>query len=129
MSAPFVFVTTHRVSEGRLEELRTTAARYTQFVEANEPGMLAHCSYLDEDGTELSLVHVHSDAEAADRHMKAAADLISHGVALTDGTVRIEVYGAPGPVLTQALEANAAHGTPVSVKAQNFTGFARHISA
>jgi hypothetical protein len=129
MPAPFVFVTTHRVGDGSLDELRTAAARYAQFVEANEPGMLAHCSYLDEDGRELSLVHVHSTAEAADLHMKAAADLIGQGVALTDGNVRIEVYGAPGPVLAQAMAANAANGTQVSVKAENLAGFARHVSA
>jgi hypothetical protein len=58
--APFVFMTTYRIREGRLEEFTGLAEQYLQFVEAHEPDMVAHFIYLDKDGTEVSLVQVHA---------------------------------------------------------------------
>jgi hypothetical protein len=125
MPAPFIFVTTHRISEGRLEEFTALAEQYLQFVEAHEPDMVAHYAYLDEDGTEVSLVQVHPDAASAERHMQVAGELIGRGIALTDATTRIEVYGRPGPIVGRAVAANAENGATVSVKATGLGHFTR----
>ncbi len=117
MSAPFILVTTHRIREGRLDEFTALTEQYLQFVEAHEPDMLAHYAYLDEDRTEVSLVQVHPAAASAERHMQVAGELIGRGIALTEGTTRIEVYGRPGPIVGKAVEANAESGATVSVKA------------
>lgn len=95
------------------------------FVEANEPGAVAQDTYLNQDRTDLSLIHVFADADAADRHMSVAADLIRDGVASTDGNLRIEVYGTPGPVMSQVLEAARANGIATSVKPYRLAGFTR----
>jgi hypothetical protein len=57
--------------------------------------------------------------------MQVAGDLIGRGIALTDATTRIEVYGRPGPIVGAALEANAEAGATVTVKATSLGHFMR----
>ncbi|MGH3367611.1 MAG: hypothetical protein ACRDOY_10445 [Nocardioidaceae bacterium] len=125
MFTPFIFITTHKLQEGQLDEFTAMTERYTQFIEANEPNLMGHFTYLNEDRTEASLVQVHTDAASADRHMQVAAELIGQGVGHTDGNVRIEVYGTPGPLVQKALETNASNGIQVSVKTSGLAGFSR----
>ena len=125
MSAPFIFVTTHLVKEEQLDEFEALTEDYMKDVEVNEPRVLAQHAYLNADRTEVSFVHIHPDADSADRHMQVAGEQIGQGLALTEANLRVEVYGTPGPVLSQALEANAAKGTVVSVKTNGLAGFER----
>jgi hypothetical protein len=115
VSAPFIFITTHKINPGKPGEFHRLSREFEEFVHANEPDLLAYYAYLGEDAGEASLVQIHRDTASADNHMKIAAEEIAQGLAITT-TVRAEVYGNPGPVLNQALAANAAEGTPVSIK-------------
>jgi quinol monooxygenase YgiN len=124
MSAPFIFITTHKINPGKLDEFRKLSREYEEFVHANEPDLLASYAYLDEHTAEAALVQIHRDAASADRHMKIAAEKISQGLAVTT-TLRAEVYGQPLPIVAQALEANAAAGAPVSIKPEVLDGFTR----
>lgn len=125
MSVPFIVVTTHAIKPDHAGDFAVAAEEYARFVEANEPRVQQQHVYLSADQTEVSVVHVHADAESADLHMQVAAEQLGQGLALTERNVRVEVYGVPGPVLTQALEANAARGTQVSVKPAGLGGFTR----
>lgn len=125
MPVPFILVTTHAIQPAHVEEFTAAAAEYADFVETHEPRVQQQYVYLNDEQTEVSVVHIHADAESADAHMQAAAEQLGRGLALTDGNLRIEAYGVPGPVLTQALEANASNGTSVSVKAASLGGFSR----
>jgi hypothetical protein len=68
------------------------------------------------------MVQVHPDAESADQHMQTAGALIGRGIALTE-TLTAEFYGEPGPVVRQALAANAAEGVVVRVKPLGLGGY------
>jgi hypothetical protein len=122
MAAPFVMITTHRVPPDRLHELESVTRAYLDHVEANEPRAQLHTAYLDDDGSELTLVQVHPDAASAEHHMHVARDLIGQGLALVD-TIGVEVYGEPGPLVRQALEHNRRAGVPVIVKGASWGGF------
>jgi quinol monooxygenase YgiN len=124
MSAPFIFVTTHKINPGQLDAFKKLGREFTEFVQANEPDLLAFNVCLDEDAGEASLIQIHRDPGSADRHMQIAGDRIAQGLTVTT-TVRAEVYGTPGPVVRQALAANAAQGVPVSIKPQTLDGFTR----
>lgn len=125
MSAPFIFVTTHSIAEENLDDFEALTEDYMRNVEANEPSVQAQHAFLSADRTEVSFVHIHPDADSADRHMRVAGEQIGAGLALTEANLRVEVYGTPGPVLGGALEANAAKGTVVSIKPDSLAGFAR----
>ena len=128
MTSPFILITSHRIEPDRADDIRAVAAEYAHFVNANEGDMLAHHSYVSDAGDVLTLVHVLVDAAAADRHMQAAAELIGKGVALTEGNVRIDVLGEPGPLLMKALEGNRANGVQVTVAERGLGGFVRAVS-
>ncbi len=124
MTSPFVLVTTHRINPGNLGPFTALNEEYLDFVEHNEPQMLAHVSSLSADGTVVSLVQIHPDAASADHHLEvagprilAAADLIQN--------VGIDVYGTPGPLLQAAIAYNAASGVPVRVFDASLGGFSR----
>jgi quinol monooxygenase YgiN len=124
MSAPFIFITTHKINPGQLGEFRRLSREFEEFVRANEPDLLAYYAYLDEDTSEASLVQIHRNASSADHHMEIAAEKIAQGLAVTT-TVRAEVYGNPGPVVGQVRQANTAAGIPVSIKPEVLGGFTR----
>lgn len=73
--------------------------------------------------------HIQPDRADEVRLMAAPAELIGKGIALTEGNVRIDVLGPPGPVLNKALENNRANGVQVTVAEQGLGGFAREMSA
>jgi hypothetical protein len=124
MNAPFVYITTHRVAPGREEELDGLVAEYTEFVHMHEEGLLSHHSYLGAEGTELTLMQTHRDAESAERHLQLASPLIHRGLEMTR-TVRIQVYGEPGPAVGRALAANAEAGAEIIVAPSAGPGFVR----
>jgi hypothetical protein len=124
MDAPFIFVTTHRIDPRRRDEFHGLSRQLTEFVETNEPEMLAYYAYLSDDGDEISLVQVHRDATSADRHLQMVHTLIEPAFEMSE-VARIDVYGRPGDLVQQAIAANAERGVPVNVKPASVDGFAR----
>jgi quinol monooxygenase YgiN len=124
MPTPFVFITTHKIKPGQYDRFVELSRDFEEFVRANVPDMLGYYAYLDADRGEVSIVQIHRDATSAEHHMTVGAEQIGQGVALTE-TVRVEVYGTPGPVVTQAGEANFGFGAQVSIKPEVLGGFTR----
>ncbi len=96
MSRPLVYVDTSEVRDGALEELRGAIDELVEFVEANEPQLIAYSVYLSDDGRQMTVVHVHTDSASLEYHMEVAgpafrrfadADLITLS--------SIRVYGEP----------------------------------
>lgn len=124
MTAPFVFITSHRIKPGAAERFRELQAEYFELVEAGEPRLLAHAAYASADGTEVSLVQVHADAESAEQHLALIAPTLMRAADLIEN-VSIEVYGEPGPGVQAALHHNASAGVPVRVVPDGAAGFTR----
>jgi quinol monooxygenase YgiN len=124
MATPFVLITTHRIKPGQYERFVELSRDFAEFVRANVPEMLGYYAYLDADRSEVSLVQIHRDATSAEHHMTVSAEKIGQGIALVE-TVRVEVYGHPGPVVSQAGAANATAGAQVSIKPEVLGGFTR----
>jgi quinol monooxygenase YgiN len=124
MQAPFIFITTHAINDGRREDYLVHLREVREFIEANEPSMLDFQIYMDDSETQVTFVRVFPDAAAADVHLQALGEHIGRGLELTT-TSRLEVYGTPGPVLEQVLGANAEHGVPLSIKPNHRGGFSR----
>src|SRR3954451_14529175 len=53
MCAPFIFIATNRLREGKLAAERDRAADLGSFIENTEPQLLAFNEYVNEDGTEV----------------------------------------------------------------------------
>jgi quinol monooxygenase YgiN len=95
MSEPIVFISHFKVKEGKLDSLKQQIQTVTEQIKANKPGTVVFLQYLNEEGTELSIVHMFPDTESYDRHLEGVAERAKAAfetIALT----RREVYGLPG---------------------------------
>lgn len=79
VSDPFIFLTTHTVKDGRLEDLERLGDEFLEFVEANEPRLLAIGGYLNGDRDRFTLVQVHPDAKSMDDYLQVAGEKIHQG--------------------------------------------------
>jgi hypothetical protein len=103
MSGPFIFMSQSLVKEGRLEDFKKALREMAQFVETNEPRVVAFEAYLNDDETEVTGVQVHPDADSMAHHMQVAFEKIMEFDQLLD-TKSVEVYGTPNDAVRQMME-------------------------
>ena len=94
MSEPIVFISHFKVKEGKLEEFKQYAQKATEHIRANKPGTVAYLLYLNEDETELTIVHAFPDAEAYDRHLEGVGERAKGAFEFLE-PIRRELYGMP----------------------------------
>jgi hypothetical protein len=97
-----VYVDVSDVRQGALEELKQAIADLSDFVEANEPELVSYDVYFNDDGTQMSVVHVHAHPASLDRHLEIAgvhfgrfADLVT--------LKSIHLYGRPSESAVEQL--------------------------
>jgi hypothetical protein len=106
MSQPLVYIDTSDVRDGALEDLKGAIRELAEFVEANEPQLMAYSVYFSDDGRQMTVMHVHADSASLEYHMDVAgpgfrklADL------LTLSSIRI--YGEPSEKVLEQLHEKA----------------------
>lgn len=122
MPDPIVFVSHSRVKEGKLEAFREMSLEMFPMMEASKPGTLLHYGYTNEDGSELSFVHVFPDAEAMDAHFEGAGDRAGSAMEYIE-TYQFEVYGTPSEQALGML--SHAPGADLVVHPGGFGGYLR----
>ena len=126
MSGPFIFIATNRLKPGKLGDERVRVPGLVEFVEANEPRLLAFNEYANERGTEVAVVEVHPDADSMAFHMEVVAERAAAAYAETvEATTGIEVFGAPSDAVLEMLRRQAGAGVPLRVKPLHLGGFVR----
>jgi quinol monooxygenase YgiN len=106
MSKALVYVDTSEVREGALEELKGAIEELAEFIEANVPQILAYNVYLSDDGSRMTVVHVHADAASLDQHMDVAGPAFRRFAdLLTLSSIR--VYGEPSEKAVRQLHEKA----------------------
>jgi hypothetical protein len=118
MIEPFIFVQTAPIKEGMLESFKTDFSETVDLVRNEEPRILHFASYINEEGTEQTVIQVHPDAESMRFHMQVAAEHIrERGPRNLDfSRMRIEVYGTPTEPVLELMRELAGSGVPVAVK-------------
>ena len=106
MTAPIVYVDTSHVRTGRFTELRAAMAELTDFVEANEPRLLAYQVCFSPDRTRMTVVHVSPDSAALQSHLSVAGSKFAPIGAFID-LQAIDVYGRPADSVVGLLRAKA----------------------
>ncbi len=126
MSGPFIFIATNRLKAGKLEAERKRVPELSDFIEANEPRVLAFNEYASEDGREVGVVQVHPDAESMEFHMSTVAEHAARAYAETlEATTSIQVYGTPTDAVLKMLSHHAGAGVSLTVKRHHLGGFTR----
>lgn len=129
MSEPFIFIGTHTLKEGKLEDFKKACRELVEVVEANEPRLIAFNIYVNEDGTEATIVQVHPDPDSMLFHMQVVREHIGQAYqSVLEKTKRIDVCGKPSDTALQTIGQLAGSGVPLSVKAHHLGGFTRSIA-
>jgi quinol monooxygenase YgiN len=125
MSDAIVYVDTSDVREGALEELKAAMKELVDFVEANEPRLIAYNVYFSDDGTRMTVVHVHPDSSSLEYHMEVAGPAFRQFVQLVTLS-SIHIYGEPSEkLLKQAHEKARLLGRGAVVVDAPHAGFSR----
>jgi len=106
MSEPIVYIDHSQVREGRLEELKTAVQQLAEFVEANEPQLIAYNVYFTADGTRMTAMHMHSDSASLETHMKVGGPQFPKFAEFIK-LEAIDVYGKLGDDLLEQLRQKA----------------------
>jgi quinol monooxygenase YgiN len=101
-----VYVDTAEVREGALEELKEGMKELVAFAQANEPRLLAYNVYFNDDGTRMTVVHVHPDSASLEHHMEVAGPFFRRFVELVTLS-SINVYGEASEGLLAQLQEKA----------------------
>jgi len=101
-----VYVDTAEVREGALAELEEGMKELVAFVQANEPRLLAYNVYFSDDGTRMTVVHVHPDSASLEYHMEVAGPFFRRFVELLTLS-SINVYGEASEGLLAQLQEKA----------------------
>jgi hypothetical protein len=126
MAGPFIFIATNKLKEGKLEAERRRVPGLSDFIEASEPRLLAFNEYANEDGTEVSVVQVHPDADSFEFHMGVVRERAERAYAETlEGTTSVQVYGTPSDGIVEMLRQQAGSGVALTVRPHHLGGFTR----
>ena len=103
MSGPLINVFTYTIKPGKQEEARKRIAELVDFVETNEPRMIAFHAYLDQDGKRLSIVQVHPDSASMEFHMQVNAKHFATAFDWLDTSISQEYFGPISDALSAEL--------------------------
>jgi quinol monooxygenase YgiN len=126
MAAPFIFVGTHRIKEGQLDAYIDYFREFVEFVKENEPRLIVFEGFVNDEGSRMTIVQVHPDAESMEFHMQTIGKHIGEAYdRYLDGTERIDVYGVPRGGVVDMIKQLASSGAPLNISARPVAGFTR----
>lgn len=126
MTAPFIFVGTHRIKEGQLDAYIEYFREFAEFVKENEPRLMVFEGYVNEEGTRMTVVQVHPDAESMEFHMQTIGKHVGEAYdRFLDKTERMDVYGVPRGGVVAMIKQLASSGAPLNISARPVAGFTR----
>jgi hypothetical protein len=131
MTEPVVYVSTWKIKEGKVDAYARFHERLANTVRDLEPRVAAFLAFANDDGTEVTGIHVFADSDALDRHMGVLAErmgVLAEDMGLvTDplGPGHIDVYGTR-PERALAMDRPLEDsGVPFTVKTRFVGGFTR----
>jgi quinol monooxygenase YgiN len=121
MSGPLIYIGTYTVKPGSQEEARTRLAELVDFVETNEPRVIAFNTYLDREGTTVSIVQVHPDSASMEFHMQVNAKHFATAFDWLDASMSGQYFGPISDALAAELAKWDESSTHLPEHAAGFT--------
>ena len=123
---PFIFIATNRLKAGKLDAESRRVPGLSDFIEANEPRLIAFNEFANDEGTEVGVVQVHPDADSFEFHMGMVRERAARAYDETlEATTSIQVFGTPTDTIMEMLSRSAGSGVQYSVKPLHLGGFTR----
>ena len=106
MSKPLVYLDSSDVREGALDELKGAIKELAEFVEVNEPQLISYNVYVSDDGSQMTVMHVHPDSASLDHYMDVAGPRFGRFKDLVTLS-SIHIYGEPSEKALRQLQDKA----------------------
>ena len=106
MPGPLLYLDTSNIRAGALEKLKGAIKELVEFIESNEPQLLAYNVYLSDDGSQMTVTHEHMDTESLEYHMDVAGPAFAPFADLLTLS-SISVYGEPSDKALRQLHDKA----------------------
>jgi hypothetical protein len=106
MSDSIVYVDTSEIRPGALGDLKVASKELVDFVDSNEPQLIAYGMYLNDDGSGMTVIQIHPDSASLEYHMEVAGPLFRNFVELIR-LMSIRIYGTPSERLLKQLHEKA----------------------
>jgi quinol monooxygenase YgiN len=119
-----MFISRHKVKEGKLEQLREHSRQVTPTIKAEKPGTVAFLAYLNEEGTEVTFFHLFPDAAALDDHLEGAGERSQAAYEYLE-PMSMHVLGRPSAAARQVFEKAAESGVDVHFDPELMGGYIR----
>ena len=129
MTAPFIFIGTHKVKPGRREEFKKYFAQFSSnVVEPAEPRLHSFYGYTAPDSDYVTIVQVHPDADSMANHIKVGMEHFATAYTeYLEPESTLQIYGSLTEDMIQTISAAAqtdGDGSSVTIR-EPFTGFDR----
>jgi hypothetical protein len=125
-SAPLIFVATNRLKPGQLDAERQRVPGLVEFVEQNEPPLIAFNEYVNDNGTEVTVVQVHPDAASMQTHLEIIGERAAQAYDETlDATLAIQIFGPVDPQMLTTMRTQTGAGVSLTVATEHLGGFTR----
>ena len=106
MADPIIYVDRSEIRKGKIDEVKAATRELAAFVETHEPQIIAYNVYITNDGTAMTVLHVHTNSASLETHLRIAGPMFSKFINLIK-LLRIDIYGSPGTELLGQLQAKA----------------------
>lgn len=103
MSGPLINVFSYTIKPGNREEARKRIAELVDFVETNEPRLIAFHVYLDQEGDTLSIVQIHPDSASMEFHLQVNAKHFATSFDWLDTQLDQQIFGPISDALATEL--------------------------
>ena len=124
MSEPIIFISNQRVKEGKLEGYKQYYRQVAEQAKANKPGTVAHIAYHNEEGSEMSIIHIFPNAEAMELHMKGVDKLAKKAYEYVE-ILSLEIYGKPADTVLERMVQIVGSGITLNIRPQLIGGYIR----
>jgi hypothetical protein len=113
------------VRAGALPELKGAIEELVEFLDPNVPRLIAYNVYFSDDGSQMTVVHLHPDSASLEQHLEVGGPAFRRFAGLLTLS-SIRVYGEPSEKVRKQLQdkADLLGCTDVSVHSRH-AGFVR----
>lgn len=125
MTGPFIYIGTTTIKSGKIDEARKRITELVDFVETNEPRMIAFHCFLDNEESKLTVLQVHPDSASMEFHMQVNAKHFATAFDYLDAQVSEQFYGMVSESLASELAKWDEPGVAVTLMPVHEGGFTR----
>lgn len=93
MTGPLIYLGTYPIKPGQVDVARKRIAELVDFVETNEPHMIAFHCFLDEEGSKLTVIQVHPDSASMEFHLQVNIKHFATAFEFLDASFKEQFYG------------------------------------